>query len=465
MSITEQEVAAVEAAGGDASPIGAEGTQGTSASKRLGRVTARLTLAGGSVALVGILTGPLQARALGPVGRGELAAVMTPLGFLPTLASLGLGTYVERMVARGKRPGVALGSLLPVCLAIGFGIAALSPLIAGALANGRVVVYTMLIVGLVSFPLSTFILTLLNVSIGLEDWRPVMTCRVIPPAAQLVCIPALFLTHMLTVTSAAIVSFGASMTMLLPLWGTWRRCRPLGFELAELRAGVVYGAKCWVGGLSGLANSRLDQLLMVALVSSRVLGLYAIAVTLATFFISPFVSAITTAAGPRLSRGADELAQRLCRMSLYGAIVVGLAVAMLSPFVLRYVFGPAFEPALPMTLILLVGTVPSAAGGLLSGSVSAGGHPGYSARGETLALIVTVAGLAVALPTLGGVGAAMVSLLAYTTQFAYMLRAAKRIHGGRYSDYLVPTREDRHRLTALVRRRVPRFSMLNLARS
>jgi len=458
MSITEQEAAAAEAADGDGPPNGAERSQRSSASKRLGRVTTRLALAGGSVAVVGILTGPLQARALGPTGRGELAAVMTPLGFLPTLASLGLGTYVERMVARGKRPGLALGSLLPVCLAIGFGIAALSPLIAGALANGRAVVYTMLVVGLVLFPLSAFLLTLLNVSIGLEEWRPVTICRVIPPAAQLVFIPALFLTHTLTVTSSAVVSFAANMTMLLPLWSTWRRCRPLGFQLAELRAGVVYGAKCWVGGLSSLANSRLDQLLMVALVSSRVLGLYAIAATLATFFISPFVSAISTAAGPRLSRGADELAQRLCRMSLYGAMVVGLGVAVLSPFVLRYVFGPAFTPALPMTLILLVGTVPNAAGGLLSVSVSADGHPGYSARGETLALIVTVAGLAVALPTLGDVGAALVSLAAYTTQFAYMLYAAKRIHGGLYRDYLVLNANDRQTLSALVGRRVTRLS-------
>ena len=102
MSITEQEAVAVEAADGDGAPSGAERSQGSSGSKRLGRVTTRLALAGGSVALVGILTGPLQARALGPTGRGELAAVMTPLGFLPTLASLGLGTYVERMVARGK---------------------------------------------------------------------------------------------------------------------------------------------------------------------------------------------------------------------------------------------------------------------------------------------------------------------------------------------------------------------------
>jgi O-antigen/teichoic acid export membrane protein len=464
VSITEQENPAVEAPDLSASPAN-EQTAARSSPTRLSRVTARLTMANGSVALVGILTGPLQARALGPVGRGELAAIMAPLGFLPTFASLGLGTYVSRVVARGRRPGLALGSLLPVCLAIGLVIAAASPFIAGALANGRAVVYTMLMVGLVAFPLSAFILMLLDVSIGLEDWRPVMRCRVIPPAAQLVCIPVLFLTHTLTVASASIVSFAASMILLVPLLGTWRRCRPLGFDRAELRTGVSYGAKCWVGGLSSLANNRLDQLLMVAFISSRTLGLYAIAVTLATFFISPIASAIGTAAGPRVSRGADDLAKRICRMTLYGALVMALGVAVLSPLVLRYVFGPAFVAALPMTLILLVGTVPNAAGGMLSMSVSTAGHPGYSARAETLGLVVTVAGLAVALPTLGGVGAALVSVAAYSAQFGYMLRGAKRIHGGRYHEYLLLNANDRHLLGGIVRRRFARLPTLSLARS
>jgi O-antigen/teichoic acid export membrane protein len=111
-----------------------------------------------------------------------------------------------------------------------------------------------------------------------------------------------------------------------------------------------------------------------------------------------------------------------------------------------------------MTLILLVGTAPNAAGGLLSTSVSADGHPGVAARGETLALIVTVAGLALALPTLQGVGAALVSVAAYTTQFAYMLRASKRIHGGHYRDYLVLSLQDRQILNGVVRRRVARLS-------
>jgi hypothetical protein len=63
---------------------------------------------------------------------------------------------------------------------------------------------------------------------------------------------------------------------------------------------------------------------------------------------------------------------------------------------------------------------------------------------------VTVGGLAVALPTLGGIGAALVSVLAYTTQFIYMLISARRIHGGSYREYLVPTHDDGSQIIEII---------------
>jgi O-antigen/teichoic acid export membrane protein len=408
----------------------------------LGAITGRLTASTVSVALVGIVTGPLMARALGPAGRGEYAAILVPFGFLPTIASAGLGSYATRAVARGQDPGEQLGSLLPVAMLIAFVIAAASPVIAGLFAGGRAVVYTMLMVGFVTFPVGMFTNMLVEVAIGLEQWGPVLMCRFIPPMLQLIGIPLLFFTGNLTVTTAAVMSFVGGLLTLLPVLGVWRFARPLKFNAAELRAGVAFGAKCWFGGLSSLANARLDQLLMTRLVSSAVLGVYAVAVNLATFVISPVVSAVTTAAAPRMARGAEDLTTGLCRLAIIGATAVCLCMGVLSPFVLHYVFGPSFEAALPMTLILLAGTIPNSVGGILNTSVSAHGQPGYAARGETLALVVTVGGLLVALPTLGGVGAAIVSVIAYTTQSGYMVRVAKRVHGGRYRDYLVPTRAE-----------------------
>jgi hypothetical protein len=56
---------------------------------------------------------------------------------------------------------------------------------------------------------------------------------------------------------------------------------------------------------------------------------------------------------------------------------------------------------------------------------------------EIVSLGITLVGLVLLLPPLGGVGAAIVSLVAYTVNFAWLLAIARRDHGGRVVDYLV----------------------------
>src|SRR4051812_7293701 len=50
----------------------------------------RLATAGYLAAALGIVTGPLVARSLGPTGRGEYAAVLTYSGFAVVLVGLGV---------------------------------------------------------------------------------------------------------------------------------------------------------------------------------------------------------------------------------------------------------------------------------------------------------------------------------------------------------------------------------------
>ena len=49
--------------------------------------------------LLGVASAAIQARALGPVGRGELATAMVPGTLLAMLTCLGLPDYFSRRVA------------------------------------------------------------------------------------------------------------------------------------------------------------------------------------------------------------------------------------------------------------------------------------------------------------------------------------------------------------------------------
>src|SRR5215207_4540866 len=78
----------------------------------VGSITAVNLVANG----LALVSGPLLARALGPAGRGDLAAILVPAALLPTLADLGLSTYVVRQVSKGIPPSTVLGAIAPVAV-------------------------------------------------------------------------------------------------------------------------------------------------------------------------------------------------------------------------------------------------------------------------------------------------------------------------------------------------------------
>jgi O-antigen/teichoic acid export membrane protein len=180
---------------------------------------------------------------------------------------------------------------------------------------------------------------------------------------------------------------------------------------------------------------------MIRLTSSRELGLYAVAVSLAGFSIV-LTASVRTAIFPRSARQDALLASRASRVTI--GIVVGAtaAAAVVTPFLLPALFGRSFDAAVPMTWILLVAGIPMAGTNVLGIVLTAWGHPKSAASAELAALAVTIPGLLVLVPLWGGIGAALVSLVAYTTNFVVQLVATRTIVGGSYGDYLVPGRAD-----------------------
>src|SRR5436190_21179566 len=87
--------------------------------RSLMQVTARLATANFSLLAISLLTGPLQARALGPTGRGELAAIAVPATLIPTITSVGLGSFAIFATAKGRDVGALLGTMGALLACIG----------------------------------------------------------------------------------------------------------------------------------------------------------------------------------------------------------------------------------------------------------------------------------------------------------------------------------------------------------
>jgi O-antigen/teichoic acid export membrane protein len=423
---------------------------------RLSGVVARLTVANALAAATGFITGPLLARALGASGRGDLQAIIVPLQLTPIVLSFGITAYAYRTLPRGQTVDEVIPSLGLPLLVIGLIAATAAVPIADALAAGRETVRSYLIVGFMATPFALLIMLLSSSLAALERWRAVVAMSVIPFAVPFVAIVGLAAFGQLTVATAAAATIFGSLLAVVPGLPLLVSVRKPAFRPSLVREGVSFGMRSWLGGLAQIANGRLDQVLMITLVPSGQLGLYAVATTISGAF-GLVAGAVCPPLMARIGSGERHLMPQAVRMTVTVTIGLNLAVALVTPILLPLLFGPEFRAATPMALVLLAASVPLAGASVLSTALQADGVPLIPSIGEGIALIVTVVGLIVLLPPLQGMGAAVVSLAAYGASFTFQLVMARRRIGAPLSAFVLPSRADVHWLRSRLTGFTPRF--------
>jgi len=414
-----------------------------------------LQLAGVSVLfpVLAFITSPILARALGPVGRGEIAAIFAVVSIAPWISELGMTAFLSREQARQEHPlGVLLGSTIPITLAASLVGVALAIPLAHLLGRGRATVIDFIEIGLFLLPVGAVLQTLYGVTVGNQHWRLVMLARILSAGGTACAIIALSLLGVLTVKTAAAAYIVFGTLANVPFLAELRGSRPWRFRRPIARIGLAFGARSWLSTLANTGNVQLDQLLMAGLVTSRQLGLYSLAVTVATASGS-LVGASATALIPRVAAGESQLVARACRVTLMAVFAAGIAIGFTSPVLVPIVFGRAFDGMIPMLVVLLGATVFSVGGQILGSALIAGGNPSATARGQVAGLVVTLPALFVVLPLAGGVGAAWVSFVSYGLVFGIFLWASARTFSLSYRTLLLITGADLRWLSGQLRRR------------
>ena len=421
---------------------------------RFSRVTFNLTAANLAFAALAFITGPVLARALGASGRGDLAAILVPLHLMTPIAIVGMDVYAAREAARG-RPVGTLGLSLGLMLTVFGGIVAVAGVpISAALAGDREVVRAFLLIGFALAPVTLLVALLVGLSTGLQRWRLVIAVKLVPGTVIAAALVVLFITDSLTVGTAAVVYLAAELITGMIVAPVLRHSH-LRLDWGVMKEGISFGGRAWAGTLADLANARLDQLLMIPLVAPRELGLYAVAVSIGSiaWIVTGGISPPLLA---RISAGEIALAPRALRTVLVVLAAVTIVVAALTPVVLRVLFGPEFTDATHAAWILLAAGLPAAGSEILTQTLNGAGRPGMAAFGQGVALAITIPGLLILLPIIGIIGAALISLVAYSVNFLIVLIATMRICRMSARELLVPTRADLAWMVELVRSRLKR---------
>ena len=398
---------------------------------------ASTVLGQGFILGLGILTGIVSARMLGPVGRGEYAAIIVwPLG-IATLLSLGLNQGIAFVV--GKQ-ALTVSEVSTATVVIGLIQSTLSIVIGLSIVPFALAKYPPEVrhLGIV-FVLLTPAVILSgypgNLFQGKQDaLRSQPHPGVTAPFTYFAGLLGLWFAHRGTLNAVVFSNLcGYVAALALGSFMVWFVLKPrIQWNSSAIPRLVDFGYRTQATNLTNYFNQRIDQLILSLFVPPQQLGFYAVAVTLSTAVtVFPQAAGIVT-----FSRGSSQSREGTVatigasfRASLVWLLVCCSVLYALSPFLIRLFFGRTFDGAILACRILLPGALMIGLNQVLYNGASALGRPGLPSCAEGVSMAVTAIGLYLLIPRYGYIGAAIVSSIAYTVSFVLMVVLAHRLLG------------------------------------
>jgi O-antigen/teichoic acid export membrane protein len=398
------------------------------------------------LAALGMVSGVMVARMLGPRGRGELAAIQAWPSIIATFAMLGMPEAVVYYTARDRlAAGHYLGMAVVVALtsAIPFMVVGylLMPLLlhaqtAATVRAGQwylVIVPIFALVGMLQHPLR-----------GLGDFTAWNLMRLMPNTLWIAVLFVAWLISCTTPAFVAAINLAGLASLILPFSVIVAHRVPGSVRpnTEKLWAMLHYGFPCAMTSMPQMLNLRLDQMLMAALLPPRDLGLYVVAVAwsgAATHLLSA-VGVVTTPAVASAPSDADR-ARRVAvaaRTTTALALLLCSTLASLTPFAIVLLFGERFRPSVPAALVLICAAGVLGLNLVLQEGLRGMGRPYAVLEAELCGLVMTALSLTTMLRPMGIMGAALASLVGYSTITAVLLRNAVRHAGTSMSAFLLP---------------------------
>ena len=385
----------------------------------------------------GLVNSIMLSRWLGPAGRGEVAAALLWPTLLVYLSSFGLIVAIlyfaalpeskpQTLFANGLWMGLAQGAI-----GIGVGFIAL-PWLLGSQSESVIGASRLF---LLVIPISLITQYGGSVLQGQMRLAAFNVLRLILPGGYLLGTVVLIASGRLTVLNIILLQLLLNATVLVATLIALLKSRVFLSTAVEGSLGkqmLKYGAKVHIGGVSALANSSLDQVLMAALLPSSSLGLYVAAVGAATVG-QVFSQAVRMVSTPSITQRVSveertAVLEGVFRRFWILSLPVAVVLALILPFGIPIVFGAAFKSAIWASEILLIGSLLLGAREVLAGGANALGDPWLGSKAQLWALGATVVLLCALLPVLGILGAALASTAANALQLGVVLYGLRTSH-------------------------------------
>ena len=196
-------------------------------------------------------------------------------------------------------------------------------------------------------------------------------------------------------------------------------------ELDLIRQMLSYSTKVWFGDISQLVNGRIDQFLIGAILSSRDLGIYTIALSIAGF-TGVFANAVKTIMLPSITGKTnfqEKVAETLSFFHKYWifSVLFHILFTLSLPIVIPFIFGKAYAESILICQILILGNFFINAKTVLSGGILGMGFPEIMSFVEIIGMIISIVVCIFLIKMYGLIGVSVAISLSYFSQFIVLI--------------------------------------------
>ena len=388
------------------------------------------------IVLLNAGTGIISARALHPVGRGELAAItLWPL-VLSGALTLGLPSALTFQIQR--RPALKAELTMTAAL-MAFAVGCIGSALAIAFLPLLLRHYPPEVIFIARCLMPNLIIGLLlligRASLeGEHQFGKSGSVVVIPPLLALVFLVTLMLAHRLTPATAG-VSYILSG---IPAFGYLFYKVPLSIHqsLANFQSSarklMSYGIRSYGIDLCGTVSLYIDQALVVGLLSPGAMGTYVVSLSLSRITSVPH-QALASVLFPSLvnieKAKAGRIVNRMLRIGGTISFVATGAIFVLGHLLLSFLYGSAFAKD---SIILPVLTLEAGLSGcvlIAAQTFMAYNRPGLITVQQVIGLLASLPLLIVLVPRYGIRGAAASILISTCIRLVFILVSTRRAFG------------------------------------
>jgi O-antigen/teichoic acid export membrane protein len=416
------------------------------------------------VAILGLGTSVLLARILGPDGKGIFSMVILLPTLIVTFSNLGISPASVYYLARKD---FSLVYVVRGNIFLGLGISGAAIIVSiimvsfcsGILFPG--IPQGLLFLGIILIPLSILQSYLISIFQGVQNFRIYNILCYIPQGVTLVIASIGLLAFKPEVWVAILANIlGVSTGLIISIINLkqYLFSKIKGTAL-YMKKSIGYGWKAHLSNILAFLNHRVDMFLINSFLNPTSVGLYSISVSVAErlWMLSQSVSVVLL---PRVSELKDDEDSRrkitplISRWTLLVTVLIAVILAVISPWIIKIIFGEEFRESAFALQILLPGIVTGSISRVIANDISARGKPEINMYTSLFTVAINIFFNIILIPEMGINGAALATSVSYSLGAIAKLIIYSKLTGVLWYKAIIPAKTDFNLLIDLVKSKI-----------